>query len=143
MEYIAFGWFGLMVLFLIFESSTVSLISVWFAAGSLAAMIAALLGAQIWLQAVLFVLVSCILLGSLRPFARRLLKPGIVKTNADALVGTTGYLLEEADNLRGTGRIKLGGVEWTARSATDGVIPVGSLVKVERIEGVKVFVREV
>ena len=143
MEYIAFGWFGLMVLFLIFESSTVSLISVWFAAGSLAAMIAALLGAQIWLQAVLFTLVSCILLGCLRPFARRLLKPGIVKTNADALVGTTGYLLEEADNLRGTGRIKLGGVEWTARSATDGVIPVGSLVKVERIEGVKVFVREV
>lgn len=143
MEYIAFGWFGLMVLFLILESSTVSLISVWFAAGSLAAMIAALLGAQIWLQAVLFILVSCILLGCLRPFARRLLKPGIAKTNADALVGTTGYLLETADNLHGTGRIKLGGVEWTARSATDGVIPAGSLVKVERIEGVKVFVREV
>ncbi len=143
MEYIAFGWFGLMVLFLILESSTVALISIWFAAGSLVAMIAALLGAEIWLQAVLFTLVSCVLLGCLRPFVRKLIKPRIVKTNADAVVGTTGYLLETADNLRGTGLIKLGGVEWTARSATDGVIPAGSLVKVERIEGVKVFVREV
>lgn len=143
MEYIAFGWFGLMVLFLILESSTVSLISVWFAAGSLVAMIAALLGAEIWLQAVLFVLVSCVLLGCLRPFVRKLVKPRIVRTNADAVVGTTGYLLETADNLRGTGRIKLGGVEWTARSATDAVIPEDTLVQVERIEGVKVFVREV
>ena len=143
MEYIAFGWFGLMVLFLILESSTVSLISVWFAAGSLVAMIAALLGAEIWLQAVLFVLVSCVLLGCLRPFVRKLVKPKIVRTNADAVVGTTGYLLETADNLRGTGRIKLGGVEWTARSATDAVIPEDTLVQVERIEGVKVFVREV
>ena len=136
-------WLGALVLFLILEGQTAAVVSLWFAAGSLAAMIAAVCGAELWLQAVLFVLVSCILLGCLRPFARRLLKPGIVKTNADALVGTTGYLLEEADNLRGTGRIKLGGVEWTARSATDGVIPMGSLVKVERIEGVKVFVREV
>ena len=143
MEWLAFGWFALMVLFLILESATVTLISVWFAAGSLVAMAAAMLGAQLWLQAVLFTVVSCILLGCLRPFVSKLMKPGIVKTNADAVVGTTGYLLEAADNLRGTGRIKLGGVEWTARSATDAVIPEDTLVRVERIEGVKVFVREV
>lgn len=143
MEWLAFGWFGLMVLFLIFEASSVALISAWFAVGSLAAMVAALFGAQLWLQVVLFAVVSCVLLACLRPFVSKFIKPAITKTNADAVVGMSGYLLETADNLQGTGRIKLGAVEWTARSATDAVIPAGTLVRVERIEGVKVFVKEV
>ena len=143
MEWLAVSWFILLVLFVVIEASTVALVSVWFAVGSLGAMVAALFGAEIWLQAVLFTVVSCVLFACLRPFLRKYIRPRITKTNTDAIIGTTGRVLETVDDLQGTGRVKLGGLEWTARSGEGIVIPVGTLVKAERIEGVKVFVKEV
>lgn len=143
MELAAFVWLGLMVLFLIMEGATVSLVSLWFAAGAMIAMFAALLGAGFWLQMVLFLVVSGALLLMLRPIVRRFLLPKITPTNVDSVVGTIGLVTEAVDNVTAAGQVKLDAMEWTARSTTGEDIPVGTLVRVDRIEGVKVFVTPV
>ena len=136
-------WLVLIVVFLMAEAGTVTLISLWFAAGALVAMIASLLGAQFWLQGVLFFVVACFLLACLRPLVRKYIKPRITKTNVDAIIGAKGYVTAAVDNLSATGKVRLGGMEWTARSASGQRIAEGTLVKVDRIEGVKAFVTPV
>ena len=143
MKLAAFVWLGLMILFLIAEGATVSLVSLWFAAGAVVAMFAALLGAGAWLQTGLFLVVSGALLLMLRPIVRRYLVPKITATNVDSLVGATGLVTEAIDNVTASGQVKLGAMEWTARSTTGENIPQGSLIRVDRIEGVKVYVTPV
>ena len=138
-----FLWLALMVVFLATEAGTVTLISAWFAAGALAALIAAFLGAAIWLPVTVFFVVSVALLICLRPLARKYLKPRIVRTNVDSLIGSEGYVTADIDNIAAVGQVKLGAMEWTARSSSGENIPKGTLVKVERIEGVKAFVAPV
>lgn len=136
----AWIWFILMIVFLIMEANTVSLVSIWFAVGSLSAIIASLLSAQLWLQLVLFFGISIMMLALLRPIFRRYIKPKVTATNVDALIGTQGYVTTPIDNLRSTGNVKLGAMEWTARSTTGDPIMENTLVKVDKIEGVKAFV---
>ncbi len=143
MKFAAFVWLGLVILFLIAEGATVSLVSLWFAAGAVVAMFAALLGAGIWLQTGLFLVVSGALLLMLRPIVRRYLVPKITPTNVDSLVGATGLVTETIDNVTASGQVKLGAMEWTARSTTGENIPQGTLIRVDRIEGVKVYVTPV
>lgn len=143
MKFAAFVWLGLMILFLIAEGATVSLVSLWFAAGAVVAMFAALLGAGVWLQTGLFLVVSGALLLMLRPIVRRYLVPKITPTNVDSLVGSTGLVTEAIDNVTASGQVKLGAMEWTARSTTGENIPQGTLIRVDRIEGVKVYVTPV
>ena len=136
-------WLGIMVVFLFMEANTVSLVSIWFAAGSLAALIASLFGAQLWLQITLFLVVSAATLACLRPLVRKYIKPKIVPTNTDALLQSQGYVTEDIDNLAAHGQVKLGAMELTARSTNGNPIPQGTLVKVDKIEGVKAFVTPV
>ncbi|MBO5129335.1 MAG: NfeD family protein [Oscillospiraceae bacterium] len=133
-------WLVIMVIFLIAEAVTVTTVSLWFAGGSLAALIAALLGAKIWMQIVIFLAVSAALLACLRPLVRKHFTPRIKATNVDAVVGTRGYVTADIDNIAATGTVRLGGMEWTARSAAGDPIPAGALVQVVRIEGVKAIV---
>lgn len=139
----ALFWLGLMITFLVMEASTVTLVSIWFAAGSLAATIAALFSAPIWLQVTLFLAVAGLLLVCLRPFIRKVIRPKITATNVDATVGAKGYVTAAIDNLEARGQVKLGGVEWSARSTTGEPIPEKTLVQVDKIEGVKAFVSAV
>ena len=143
MKFAAFVWLGLVILFLIAEGATVSLVSLWFAAGAVVAMFAALLGAGAWLQTGLFLVVSGALLLMLRPIVRWYLVPKITPTNVDSLVGSTGLVTEAIDNVTASGQVKLGAMEWTARSTTGENIPQGTLIRVDRIEGVKVYVTPV
>lgn len=136
-------WFALAVVFLLIEGNTVMLVSVWFAAGSLTAMLAALLGAPFWLQLILFLGISAGLLALLRPLVRKYLKPKITATNVDSLIGSQGYITETVDNLAATGQVKLGAMPWTARSTDGTPIETGTLVRVDRVEGVKAFVSPV
>ena len=136
-------WFLLAVVFLLIEGNTVMLVSVWFAAGSLTAMLAALLGAPFWLQLILFLGISAGLLALLRPLVRKSLKPKITATNVDSLIGSQGYITETVDNLAATGQVKLGAMPWTARSTDGTPIETGTLVRVDRVEGVKAFVSPV
>ena len=135
-------WLALLIAFLVGEGATAAITTIWFAAGALVAMIAALLGAEVWLQTVLFALVSVALLLALRPLVKKFITPKITRTNADSLIGTQGVVLEDIDNIAGTGRVKLGGMEWSARSENGPNIPAGTVIQVSRIEGVKVFVSE-
>ena len=136
-------WLGLMVVFLMVESQSVTMVSLWFAAGALGALIAELCGAELWLQIVIFFAVSIVLLASLRPFARKYFTPKIIKTNVDSVIGQTGLVTADIDNVTAQGQVKLGAMEWTARSTSGENIKAGSLVKVDKIEGVKAFVTPV
>ena len=126
------------MVFLIVEAGTVALVSIWFALGALAALVSCVLGAEMWLQITVFLVVSLVLLALLWKRVRS--KLTTTKTNVDSVIGAEGYVTEAIDNLSYTGRVKLGGITWAARSTSGAGIPVGTLVKVERIEGVKVFV---
>lgn len=136
-------WLILLILFLIMEANTVSLVSAWFAVGALAALIASLFGATPVVQTVLFLVISTACLACLRPLVRKYIKPKIVPTNTDALLNSQGYVTEDIDNLAAHGQVKLGAMEWTARSTSGEVIPKGTLVTVDKIEGVKAFVTPV
>ena len=138
-----FIWLGVMVLFLIVEAATVTMVSLWFAGGALAALVVALLDGSFLLQMGAFLVVSGGLLALLRPMARKHFTPKLVKTNVDSVIGTEGYVTADIDNVAATGKCKLGAMEWTARSATGEKISTGTLVKVEKIEGVKAFVTPV
>ncbi|MBO5868084.1 MAG: NfeD family protein [Oscillospiraceae bacterium] len=138
----AIFWLVLLILFLMAEGATAALTTIWFAAGAMAAMIAAALDGALWLQISLFVLVSILLLLALRPLLKTYITPRQTKTNIDAILGKQGVVLEEINNLKATGRVKLGAMEWSARSADDAVIPVNAVIRVEKIEGVKVLVKQ-
>ena len=138
-----FIWLGLMVLFLAVEAATVTMVSLWFAGGALAALAVSLLGGGYLLQMAAFLVVSAGLLALLRPLARKHFTPKLTKTNVDSVIGTQGYVTSDIDNVAATGTVKLGAMEWTARSATGEKISTGTLVKVEKIEGVKAFVTAV
>ena len=133
-------WLVLLVAFLIIEAVTVTMVSLWFAGGSLAALIVAATGGSLTFQIFAALVVSALLLACLRPVAKKHFTPKLERTNVDAVIGSLGYVTADIDNIRATGTVKLGSMEWTARSATGAPIVKGTLVKVERIEGVKVFV---
>jgi membrane protein implicated in regulation of membrane protease activity len=144
MELIVWIWMGLLILFLIVEAACpLHLVSLWFAAGCLAALGVYFLGAPLWLQITVFLVVSCALLAALWPLSKKYLKPKLTATNVDSVIGSTGYVTAAVDNIHGQGQVKLGAMEWTARSTTGEAIPEETLVRVDRIEGVKVFVTPV
>ena len=136
-------WLILMVIFLIVEATTVTMTSLWFAAGSLAALIVAATGGSQGFQVAVCLVVSAALLACLRPVIRKHFTPKLVRTNVDSVVGTEGYVTSDIDNISATGTVKLGAMEWTARSTSGTRIPKGTLVKVDKIEGVKAFVTAV
>ena len=133
-------WLVLLILSLVAEGASAAVTSIWFAAGALVAMVAAMLNAQLWLQILLFMAVSIGLLLSLRPLLKKYITPKKVRTNIDSVIGSQGIVTETIDNIAATGRVKLGGMEWSARSASGEVIEPGAVIMVEKIEGVKVFV---
>ena len=143
MNWAALFWLVMIVVFLLVEASTVTLVSLWFSAGSLAAMLLALTGAGIGLQVAIFVVVSAVCLTALRPLVRKHITPKLTKTNVDAVIGTTGLVTVAIDNVSAQGQVKLGAMYWTARSESGEPIAEGTLVKVERIEGVKAIVSPV
>ena len=140
MNWSAIIWLALMVVFLVVEGATVSLVSLWFAVGSLGALVADLLGAPEWLQMLLFLVRSSVLLACLRPFIKKFIKPKVTATNTDSVIGSAGYVTEDIDNLSARGQVKLGGMFWSARSTSGALIQQGTKITVDKIEGVKVFV---
>ena len=140
MNWAALIWLGLTVAFLVAEAATVTVVALWFAAGALAAMAAALLGGGIFLQTGVFLAVSAVALTALRPLVRKYLTPKLTATNIDSVIGSVGIVTGTIDNLTATGQVKLNGMEWSARSSSGQTLEVGTKVRVDKIEGVKVFV---
>ena len=140
MNWAAIIWLALIVMFVLAEDATVSLVSLWFAAGALAAMIVCLLQVSVGLQIAVFLVVSGGLLALLRPLVRRYVTPKLTSTNVDAVIGSTGIVTAAIDNVAATGQVKLGAMVWTARSTSGEPIAEGTRIRVDRIEGVKAFV---
>lgn len=135
-------WLALMIAFVVMEATTVQLICIWFAAGSLTAMVVSLLGGAFWLQILVFFAVSILLLVALWPVAKKHFKPKLTATNTDALIGRICTVTETIDPVEG-GRVKMGDVTWSASSQQGTKIPTGAQVKILKVQGVKVFVEEV
>ena len=133
-------WLVLLVFFAVVEALTVGLVSVWFAAVALVALLATFFTTNIWLQIALFLLVSILTMAILRPLARKYVLPTVVPTNADRVIGRQAVVTEAIDNLNGKGAVVVFGVAWTARSEDDTPIPEGATVTIKRIDGVKLFV---
>ena len=133
-------WIAAIVIFGIVEAATVNMVSLWFMGGALAALVADLLGAGSWVQVAVFLVVSAALLAALRPFVRKFISPRKIATNADMAIGREAYLTETVDNIRGTGALKLDGKEWSVRSASGAVLEKEMLVRVVKMEGVKLYV---
>ncbi|MCI2057768.1 MAG: NfeD family protein [Oscillibacter sp.] len=132
-------WLGAAVAFGIVEAMTVGLVSVWFALGALCALLAAALGAPLWLQILVFIVVAAAVVLAVRPLIRKF-RGGSIPTNADRVVGAAAKVTETIDNENTAGAVYVDGKTWTARSADGSVIPAGTLVEVRRIEGVKLIV---
>lgn len=133
-------WLIIMVLFLTVEAATVGLVCIWFAVGALVALLAAMCGAQLWLQIVLFLVVSAATLYFTRPLVRKYVNSKVEPTNADMVIGKECRVTETVDNIAGTGAVYVDGKTWTARSVSDEVIPEGALVTAKSIDGVKLIV---
>lgn len=143
MEMDALVWLGVLILMLIIEIVTLGLATIWFAGGALVAFIASMLGADLAVQIILFFAVSIVLLLVTRPVAVKYFNKDRVKTNAESLIGADAIVISEIDNLQGIGQVTIGGQEWSARSKDDKIkYPVGCVVKVIDIRGVKAVVEE-
>ena len=140
MNWEAIVWLVAMVVFLVAEGMTVTLVSIWFAVGALGSILVALLGGNLMLQVTVFLALAVALLLSLRPIVRRFFEPRITRTNVDSVIGAVGIVTVPVNNIAALGQIQIGGMEWSARSTSGEHIPAGTTVTVDRIEGVKVFV---
>lgn len=139
----AICWLAVLIVLLLVEIATLGLTTIWFAGGALVACVAALLHASIWVQIVLFLVVSVLLLLFTRPVAVRYMNKNRTKTNVDSMAGKEAVVTEDIDNLKAQGVVQVNGLEWTARAENNqDVIPKGSVVEVTRVDGVKLIVRK-
>lgn len=136
-------WLALAICFAIAEAATLGLVSIWFASGSLVAMIASMLHAPLGLQIALFLITAAATLVLTRKFAKQQFNQERERTNADRVVGMEAIVTETVDNDKPSGQVRAGGQIWTARSLHETVIPVGAKVKVSAIQGVKAMVEEI
>lgn len=132
-------WLVLFVASIVLEAVSFQLFSIWFALGAVFALLASLLGLSFVWQIVIFIVVSGATLGATRPLVRKMQRKQEA-TNADRYVDQLGVVLENIDNVKGTGQVKVLGQVWTARTKDGAEIPEGANVRTIAIEGVKLFV---
>ena len=140
METMIVVWAVLIVVFFVVEGATAALASIWFAAGALVALATAFLDAPIWLQVVIFIVVSVASLFITRPLARKYVTKKVQPTNADKVIGATVTVTERIDNIERTGEVSVGPRIWIARSESGSPIEPGTFVVVKAIEGAKLIV---
>ncbi|MGO4945702.1 NfeD family protein [Blautia sp. Sow4_E7] len=135
-------WLGILAVLLVIEGLTTALTTIWFAGGALVAAIVAGVGMGIVPQLLLFFCVSLVLLLFTRPAALKLMNKGTEKTNVEGLLGKSAVVIQQIDNLAQTGQVRINDIEWMARTSEDSVtIPVGTVVVIEAVHGVRLIVR--
>lgn len=135
-------WLAAVITLGVIEALTVGLVTVWFALGALAALISSLFGGPLWLQILLFIVVTAVSLVTTRPLVKKYFNKSSHKaTNADMVIGEKVPVTEAINNLEGTGAVKCQGKEWSARSENGEIIAEGQIVTVVEIKGVKLVVK--
>jgi membrane protein implicated in regulation of membrane protease activity len=142
MEPILTIWLAAIIVFIVLEAVTYQIVSIWFAIGAVGGLIAAVLGAPFNVQMIVFIAVSIVMLICLRPISRKLVKSKAEKTNVDGLIGKEVLITKEVNNIHSSGEGKVGGSVWTVRSSDDSVIKENEVAVIEKIEGVKLIVKE-
>lgn len=135
-------WLVVLAILLVIEFLTLGLTTVWFAGGALVAFLISLAGGPLWLQLLLFIAVSVVLLLFTRPLAMKYLNKDVQKTNVDSIPGQKGIVTATIDNLKAEGQVTIQGMEWTARAKNGNTIEKGKVVRVTAVEGVKLIVEE-
>ena len=133
-------WVAVTVIFVIVEVATTQLVTIWFALGSVAALLACSLKAELYIQIIIFAVVSALALVLTRPLVRKLDNNTFSPTNADRCIGKQATVIESIDNIAGKGTVNVNGAVWTARSEDGSVIAPGTVVTVKKIDGVKLIV---
>ncbi|MBE6554481.1 MAG: NfeD family protein [Ruminococcaceae bacterium] len=137
----AFFWLFVAIAAAITEGMTFGLVAIWFVPGALAAMLVSFFVEAVWVQVAVFLALSVLTLVLTKTvFKKHLPQHTSTRMNADALIEDHGVVVEEINNLRETGSVKVNALIWTARSTDDSVIlPVGTLVTIKEISGVKLI----
>ena len=135
-------WIAAIIIFGVVEAVTAGLVSIWFVIGGVGGLIVSILGGQIWLQVVVFFLVSIAALFATRPLVRKFSTARATATNADRVLDSVGRVTETIDNTIPTGEVYVDGKRWSARSETGAVIKPETLVRITRMEGVRLFVEK-
>ncbi len=137
----AMYWLIGVVVLLVIELLTMGLTTIWFAGGALAAFVVTLLGGGRWLQIIVFLVVSFVLLFFTRPFATKFFNGQRAKTNTDSLIGREAKVTDDIDNFNQKGTVLVNGMEWSARTEDDSVVEKGKKVVIQEIKGVKLIVK--
>lgn len=135
-------WAAAVIVFMIIEIATTQLVTLWFALGSLASLIACLMNAPVYVQIIIFVAVSAITLAATRPLVKKWTKTPFSPTNADRCIGKTALVVEDIDNSAEKGAVKINGSVWSARSADGIKIRKDEQVTIKQIDGVKLIVNK-
>jgi len=135
-------WTAAIILFGVVEAATAGLVSIWFVAGALVALIAAFVDASLVVQIILFLVVSATALALTRPMLRKITNAKAIPTNADRVLGEAAKVTETIDNENSTGAVYVDGKTWSARSTDGSIIPAGSRVHIESMQGVKLLVKK-
>ena len=136
-------WLGILVILVVIELLTMGLTTIWFAGGALVAALISIPGTPLIIQILFFLIVSILLLYFTRPIAVKYFNRDRTRTNVESLIGRQAIVISEINNVEGIGQVNTGGMEWSARSSYHNiVIPVGAVVTVLGIDGVKLIVEE-
>ena len=134
-------WLVLAIVMLVGEFITVGFFLITIAAGSILAMLVALVTPVIWIQVATFLLSSILFFFTLKPFMQSLFPvQSEEKTAVNRVIGKNALVLIDIDNIHGKGQVKVDGDIWSARSLNGGVISKNSIVVIRRVDGVKVIV---
>ena len=135
-------WLIAIIAFAVLESVTAQFVSIWFAGGAFVSLIAHLLGASKTLQWIIFAIASAILLVLTRPLVARLTKTDVSVTGTDLLIGKSAVMTKATDSRGEMGEARADGKIWTVNSIDGESIEEGTVVTVEKIQGVKLIVKK-
>ncbi|MBQ4516893.1 MAG: NfeD family protein [Clostridia bacterium] len=140
---VAIAWLILAIAFFVAESLTTTLISIWFAIGAILAMIAAIFGGAFWLQILIFIAASGILVLATKPLSEKLVNKKAERTNADRVIGEQAIVTQTINNQEAKGQVRVLEQLWTARSKDGSIINENEYVIIKDIKGVKLIVESV
>lgn len=144
MEWMPLVWLGLFLVALIVEAVSEALLSIWFAAGALVCLgISFIPGCPLWVQIIVFLVVSLIAFLVLRPFFSKILKRKITRTNSDSLVGSQIVILKDGDSLK-PAEASFRGLSWAAIPLKEeNKLTRGMIATIVAIDGNKLIVEPV
>lgn len=137
-------WIVVIVVACIMEWLTqVQLISIWAALGGVVALILELAGLGKEIQVVIFFAVTILAIVLTRPLAKKMTSFIKTPTNADMNIDKIGKVTKIVDEELGIMRVKVENNDWSATTENKSVLPVGTEIVVQAIEGVKLIVKPV